>query len=276
MLIQETLQPDQEIRRQVDGKFLIVVNTAGPLEVRAGNKIAVNMDINDRLHLKDQDSGKIEHSISIKNISGGVNDIEILTSELLIDKRTSADLANAVISIAQGERVGIDPNANIVQAVITNAIQIAANQLTGIDPKANIVQLDQAINIADDQLVGIDPVANSVQVTNAIELKGKPKVGIDPACNHVKIKQHQTKYKPLEKIEFDDDDEKITVDENSKRIKLILRAGLDNKKLVWLSDDEDKGIPLEPGERIELSTGKSVTLRGDEDDIVYLAEMVKV
>lgn len=245
MKINWTLKPNETRKIQVDGKYLIVTKTAGRLEITAGGSIPVDMDVNERLHLVG-DSPQ-DRAIIVKNISGGVNDIEIITSDLLIDKRTAADLANALVSIAQGERIGIDPNANIVQAIIQNSLQLAANQVIGIDPQLN-------------------------QVTATLENA----ISINPAANTVRLDKADMLYQALDTINLDDDDEPIVIAGNENRCQLILAAAQNNEGNIWLSDTTGKGVPLYAGERITLNCNQAMAITGEEDDKLFVAEIATV
>lgn len=274
MIIQETLQPSQEIRRQVDGRYLIITQSGGPVEIRAGNKLAVKMDINDRLYLTDE-KGDLQQSIFIKNISGGENAIEIITSELLIDKRTSADLANALVSIAIGQRIGIDPVANIVQASITNAIHLALGQYIGIDPNANEVNLQAGAQ------VGIDPAANTVQaaITNAINLTVGQQIGIDPDANEISLAagseinliHNKRQYNALTTVTITSGTASIAA--NSNREQLMLSADNTNAEKIWLGSTIGQGAYIAPGEKSTIHITETLTLSGTNNDKLYVAEV---
>jgi hypothetical protein len=130
MLRNFILQPDEVKRVQFEGKWLIVTQATGPMELSIGGTTPIIVDEKDRVHLRDISPN--DRAIRIKNISGAVNTIELHTSDLLVDKRTAVDLKNA-IEIAPDQIIGIDQNANIVQAIIQNAICI--------DEKCNTVQV---------------------------------------------------------------------------------------------------------------------------------------
>ncbi len=132
MLREFILQPDEVKRIQFEGKWLIVTQATGPMELTIGGTTPIIVDEKDRIHLRDISPN--DRAIRIKNVSGGVNVVELHTSDLLVDKRTAIDLKNA-IEIAPDQRIGIDPGANIVQAVVQNPVCI--------DLDCNTVQLQQ-------------------------------------------------------------------------------------------------------------------------------------
>jgi hypothetical protein len=121
MLRNFILQPDEVKRVQFEGKWLIVTQATGPMELSIGGTTPIIVDEKDRVHLRDISPN--DRAIRIKNISGGVNTIELHTSDLLVDKRTAIDLKNA-IEIAPDQIIGIDQSANIVQAIVQNPICI--------------------------------------------------------------------------------------------------------------------------------------------------------
>ena len=130
MLRTFTLVPNEVKRIQFEGKWLVVTQATGPIELTIGGTTPIIVDEKDRVHLRDISPN--DRAIRIKNISGGVNAIELHTSDLLVDKRTAIDLKNA-IEIAPDQIIGIDPSANIVQSVIQNPVCI--------DEKCNIVKV---------------------------------------------------------------------------------------------------------------------------------------
>ncbi len=132
MLREFTLQPDEVKRIQFEGKWLIVTQATGPVELTIGGTTPIIVDEKDRIHLRDVSPN--DRAIRIENISGAVNTIELHTSDLLVDKRTAIDVKNA-IEIAPDQIIGIDPNNNIVQAVVQNPVCI--------DESCNTVQLQQ-------------------------------------------------------------------------------------------------------------------------------------
>ena len=278
MLREFTLQPNEEKRIQVEGKFLVVTKAAGPVELTIGGTTPVTVDLHDRVHLRDDSPN--DRSIRIKNISGGVNVFEMHTSDLLVDKRQAIDVKES-IKIAPNQRVGIDPDVNIVQAIIQNAIQI--------DPASNVIRID------DGELIGIDPNANIVQaiIKNAIALEPKQSICIDPECNTVKLNEKSYRYQNLPTIvienknkddddDDDDDDDNgnqtitITIGANPLREQLILTSDHTNAKSVWIGGVEDEGIPLAPDKRIILDTGEAITLAAKKQHRIYVAERIRV
>lgn len=243
MKINWTLNPNESRKIQVDGKYLIVTKTAGRLEVAAGGSIPVDMDINERLHLVG--NSPQDRAITVKNISGGLNEIEIITSDLLIDKKTAADLANALVSIAQGERVGIDPNANIVQAIIQNTVTLAANQLMGINPAANEV---------------VATIQNLI--------------GIDPASNVVTVDQPNKRYNALASRTINAGS--ASIGNKNNRLQLLLTADSNNADVVWLGNTIGEGSPLTAGEKITLDCNRALTLSGTDNDQVHVAEIISL
>jgi len=205
MLREFTLQPNEDKRIQVEGRFLVITQATGPIELTIGGTTPVTVDEKDRIHLRGDSPN--DRAIRIKNVSGGVNTIELHTSDLLIDKRTGVDVQNS-IAIQEDQRIGIDPGANIVQAIVQNPIRfdvdentvkIAKNQCVGIDPKKNKVKakIQNLIGIDPNKntvkaevqnLVGIRPDNNQVRatVTNELVLVPSQLIGIDPDSNQVK------------------------------------------------------------------------------------------
>ncbi|MBX2809392.1 MAG: hypothetical protein KTR20_12255 [Cellvibrionaceae bacterium] len=121
MLREFILQPDEVKRIQFEGKWLIVTQASGPIELTIGGTTPLIVDEKDRVHLRDLSPN--DRAIRIRNVSGAVNSIQLHTSDLLVDKRTAVDLKNA-IEIAPDQIIGIDQNANIVQSIIQNPICI--------------------------------------------------------------------------------------------------------------------------------------------------------
>ena len=121
MLRTFTLQPSETKRIQLEGKWLIVTQATGPMELTIGGTTPIVVDEKDRVHLRGISPN--DRSIRIHNISGAVNTIALHTSDLLVDKRTAVDLKNA-IEIAPDQIIGIDSTRNIVQAVVQNPVCI--------------------------------------------------------------------------------------------------------------------------------------------------------
>ncbi len=124
------LQPNEVKRVQFEGKWLIVTQATGPIELTIGGTTPIIVDEKDRVHLRGISPN--DRAIRINNISGGVNTLVLHTSDLLIDKKTAIDVKNA-IEIAPDQLVGIDSQNNIVQAVVQNPVCI--------DEFCNTVQL---------------------------------------------------------------------------------------------------------------------------------------
>ncbi len=246
-----TLQPDEERKEQVEGQYLVVTRTAGPVELVIGGSTPIEVDINDRVHLNAISPN--DRSIKIRNLSGGVNEFEIHTSDLLVDKRTAADLANALITIAPGERVGIDPAQNIVQSIIQNAITVATGQLIGIDATANDVDatIQNAISIAASQVIGIDSTANTVNVA---------------------LPDRQ--YNDLTSQTITAGTASIAA--NTNREELLLTADTANTATIWLGGTSGQGESLAAGEKVRLSINQALTLTGTNGDQVHVAEIERV
>jgi len=134
MLREFTLQPNEVKRIQFEGRWLIVTQATGPMELTIGGTTPIIVDKKDRVHLRDISPN--DRAIRINNISGGVNTIVLHTSDLLVDKRTAIDVKNA-IEIAPDQLIGIDSQNNIVQAVVQNPVCI--------DEDCNTVQLQKAV-----------------------------------------------------------------------------------------------------------------------------------
>ncbi|MBX2809758.1 MAG: hypothetical protein KTR20_14125 [Cellvibrionaceae bacterium] len=130
MLREFILQPDEVKRIQFEGKWLIVTQASGPIELTIGGTTPIIVDEKDRVHLRDLSPN--DRAIRLKNIAGAMNTIALHTSDLLVDKRTAIDLKNA-IEIAPDQIIGIDQTANIVQAIIQNPVCI--------DEACNTVQI---------------------------------------------------------------------------------------------------------------------------------------
>jgi len=146
MLRNFVLQPNEDKRLQIEGRYLVITQATGPLELTLGGTTPITVDEKDRIHLRGASPN--DRALRIKNVSGGVNTIELHTSDLLIDKRTGVDVQNS-IAIQDDQLVGIDPSANIVQSVVQNPIKLDSNGNT--------------IKIADGQCVGINPEKNTVK-----------------------------------------------------------------------------------------------------------------
>lgn len=243
MLRQFTLQPNEDKKVQFEGQFLVVTQATGPVEFSIGGTTPITVDEKDRIHLRSDSPN--DRAIRLKNISGGVNEIEIHTSDLLVDKRTGTDIKNA-IQIADDQRVGIDPTANIVQAVIQNPIKI--------DPAQN------AITIQPDQCVGIDPNKNQME-----------------------IKQKQKAYENLPTIEFIalpgapvDEPVTQTLAANPQRDLLILTADSHNLEPIWIGGEVGQGVPLLAGERMFLEGNHALDFAAMTHHVMYAAHVVWV
>lgn len=206
MLREFILLANEEKRIQVEGKYLVVTKASGPVELTIGGTTPVTVDLHGRIHLRSQSPN--DRAIRIKNLSGGINQFEIHTSDLLIDKRQAIDVKES-IQIAPNQRIGIDPQTNIVQAIIqnpvkldpsSNTITIEAGQQVGIDPNTNTIKLESGqligfdpnsntIKIETGQLVGIDPNTNTIKayIQHPLTLEQGQAVCIDPNCNTVHI-----------------------------------------------------------------------------------------
>ena len=213
MLREFTLQPDQETKVQVEGKFLVITKSSGPVELVIGGTTPIIVDLHDRIHLRGDSPS--DRAILIKNISGGVNNFEIHTSDLLVDKRQATDVPDS-IQVAPNQRIGIDPDVNIVQSIIQNPVRIDANnntvriladEIIGIDPNSNTVQAfiqnpvhidadNNTVRIQADEIIGIDPNSNTVQAfiqnpiqidtdNNTVRIGADEIIGIDPNSNTV-------------------------------------------------------------------------------------------
>ena len=132
MLREFTLQPDEVKRIQFEGKWLIVTQASGPIELTIGGTTPLVVDEKDRVHLRDLSPN--DRAIRIRNVSGAVNTIQLHTSDLLVDKRTAVDLKNA-IEIAPDQIIGIDADRNVVKSVIQNPVCI--------DEACNTVKLEK-------------------------------------------------------------------------------------------------------------------------------------
>ena len=225
MLRELLLLPDEVKRLQVEGQWLIITQATGPIEITIGGTSPIIVDEKDRVHLRNMSPN--DRSIRVRNISGATNLVELHTSDLLVDKQTAVNIKDAIF-IAPDQQVGIDPNSNIVQAVVQNA------------------------------------------------------VCIDEQCNTVKLQQDNITYYPLPTVVFSaavggDNEEIVTdkavIDANSQRQQLILTANPSNQQPVWLGGEKNTGTPLLPGEKLTLATHEALTLLGQIDDWVYVAEL---
>ncbi|MBX2809955.1 MAG: hypothetical protein KTR20_15145 [Cellvibrionaceae bacterium] len=260
MLRQFTLQPNEDKRLQIEGRYLIVTQATGPLELSLGGTTPITVDEKDRVHLRDTSPN--DRALRIKNISGGVNAVEFHTSDLLIDKRTGVDVKNA-IQIADDQQIGIDPQNNIVQSIVQNPVRIDASQNT--------------ITIADEQCIGIDPNKNTVTLAPA------QTVGIDSLNNHVRVMRTHTVFQPLPTIEFispdgNAEDEPIseTIAANPQRQSLTLSASEENFNPIWLGNVEEQGTPLFPGEKFTVHSANAINLVALTGQVLYLSETVIV
>lgn len=243
MLRQFTLQPNEDKRIQFEGQFLVVTQATGPIEMSIGGTTPITVDEKDRIHLRGTSPN--DRAIRLKNISGGVNDIEIHTSDLLVDKRQGVDVNNA-IQIAEDQRIGIDPQANIVQSIVQNPIKIDKDENT--------------IKIEKNQCVGIDPKKNLVNVL------------------------HKRKdFKSLPTIEFmagpgTPTDQVIiqNIPENKQRDLLILTADSNNFEAIWLGGTVGEGIPLFAGERLFIESCNKINLAALTDHKLYAAQVLWV
>jgi len=163
MLRTFSLQPNEDKRLQVEGRWLIVTQATGPVELSIGGTTPITVDEKDRVHLRDLSPN--DRAIRIKNVSGVVNELEIHTSDLLIDKRTAVDLQNA-IEIAPDQLIGIDPGANGVQAVIRNPIELVDDQQVCINPDCNVVRVENvSLRYQPLPVVIFDATTPTVEIT---------------------------------------------------------------------------------------------------------------
>jgi len=191
--------------------------------------------------------------VRIKNRSGGENTFEIHTSDLLVDKRTGVDVNNEIL-IAAEQRIGIDPESNIVQAVIQNPIKIDDSQNT--------------VSIAARQSIGIDKANNHVkaEITQPVKIEDGLNVTVD------QIKPFKTRYRDLNTITLQNGPRIIRSD--AHRITLFVVADRKNTQAVWLSESPEKGLPLWPGERIALNANEDLRVVGKPKETVFLGEIV--
>ncbi len=266
MLREFVLQANEDKRLQIEGRYLVVTQATGPIELSIGGTTPVTVDQNDRIHLRNESPN--DRAVRIKNVSGGVNYIELHTSDLLIDKRTGVDVTNAIV-IAEDQRIGIDPQANIVQAIIQNPVKI--------DPNSNTV------TIAKDQCVGIDPKKNSVKakLTQPVAIADNQLIGIHPTKNKVEVIRKGKLYQAMPTLEFtapqgDPPDTLIkkTIEPNTIRELLILTADTNNSQPVWLGGQEGQGTPVFPGDRLFVEGNHGLTLAAKPDHKLYIAEII--
>ena len=241
MLREFTLQPNEDKRLQVEGKYLVVTQATGPLELTIGGTTPITVDEKDRIHLRSESPN--DRAIRIKNVSGGTNTIELHTSDLLVDKRTGTDIKNE-IQIAEDQRIGIDPQSNIVQAVIQNPVKI--------DDKQNTVKLYK------NTCVGIDGKKNKVEVIR----KGK-------------------EYKALPAIIFTADPNdppnqliQQNIAANVHRDVAVVTADPNNAEPIWLGESELQGVPLFPGDRLFIEGENKLTFSAKSGHTMYAAEIV--
>ena len=65
----------------------------------------------------------------------------------------------------------------------------------------------------------------------------------------------------------------VVIAGNPLRQRLLLKAAPSNRGVVWLGED-NTGIPLFPGNERELATNAMITITGQVDDQLYLAELI--
>jgi len=241
MLRQFTLQPNEDKRLQIEGKFLVVTQATGPVELSIGGTTPITVDEKDRIHLRSESPN--DRAIRIKNVSGGTNTLELHTSDLLVDKRTGTDIKNQ-IQIADDQRIGIDPQANIVQAVIQNPVKIDSSQNT--------------IKIAKSQCVGIDPKKNQVDI----------------------LRKHKT-FNALPRLVFSsesgvsiDDPIVLSISKNDHRDVLLITANSNNLEPIWIGGEFEQGMPLFPGDRLFIEGQNEIQFSALTDHVLYAAEVV--
>ena len=294
MLREFTLQPNEDKRIQVEGQFLVITQATGAVELTIGGTTPITVDEKDRIHLRGDSPN--DRAIRIKNVSGAVNTIELHTSDLLVDKRTGVNVTNS-LSIAEDQIIGIDPNANIVQALIQNAVRI--------DPNGN------TITIAPGQSIGIDPLNNTVSaeiqnpvtvesitntvntaLTTPVDIAPNQTIGISPQQNTVALAPDQTigirgqvelqrrrkRVLPIDAIELRPNPggtASNAIPANSAREKLIITAR-NNTNDVWIGGALGQvgvGLPLANGERVEMEVTDYMTVVCDSDADVYAVEI---
>ena len=298
MLRKFTLQPDDDKKIQLEGKFLVVTQATGPIELTIGGTTPITVDEKDRIFMRGESPN--DRAVRIKNVSGGVNEIELHTSDLLVDKRASIDVKNS-IAIADDQRIGIDPQSNIVQAIIQNAIQIDPNSNTvkaevqnpvAIDSNQNSVSIENAISLFPGQSIGIDPNQNQVTVENALALLPGQTVqaeiinGVTLAPDqsiNLNLAQPAKQTLPISSMIFENPafgpDDIMTINQagNSQRETLILTADRNNVDPVWLGNTVELfGTPIYPGDRLEVAATNEVTLSARIGQRLYLSEVVTV
>jgi len=308
MLRNFTLQPNEDKRLQIESQFLVVTQATGPIELSIGGTTPITVDEKDRIHLRSDSPN--DRALRIKNVSGGINAIELHISDLLVDKRAGVDVKNS-IAIADDQRIGIDPGANIVRAVIQNpiriddkenTIKIAKNQCVGINPKKNTVkaEIQNAVGIKPDQndvkaevknnltlvpgqSLGIDPDKNSVkaEVTNVITLKENQAIGIHADQNQVDVKRKDKVYRAMPTLSFQTPQGgdialpiEFTIGENKERESLILTADTNNLAPIWLGGTQGEGTPLFPGDRLFIEGNSGLPFSALTDHLLYVAEIV--
>ncbi len=275
MLRQFTLQPNEDKRIQFEGRFLVVTQATGPVELSIGGTTPITVDEKDRIHLRGESPN--DRAIRIKNVSGGVNELEIHTSDLLVDKRTGVDVKNA-IQIADDQLVGIDPGANIVQSIIQNPVRIDSNENTIKIEKSQCVGIDIKKNTVKSVVqnpVRIDPNENAVKI-----VKGQC-VGIDPKKNQVDVIRKSKEFKTLPTAIFEapansppDFEVEHVVNANHKRDLLVVTADANNLAPIWIGGEVSKGVPLFAGDRLFLEGQNYFVFVGKADHIMYIAEIV--
>jgi len=307
MLRNFVLQPDEDKRLQIEGQFLVVTQATGPVELSIGGTTPITVDEKDRIHLRSGSPN--DRALRIKNVSGGINTIELHTSDLLVDKRAGVDVKNS-IAIADDQRIGIDPQANIVQSIIQNpvridndenTVKIEKGQCVGIDPKKNKVlayiknpigikpdenqvraDITNELTLVKGQAFGIDKDQNAVKatLTHPVELKENQTVGINPDKNQVEVKRKGKQYQALPTLQFMtpqdgviDDPIQLLVDQNPKRESLILTADTNNLSPVWIGGIFGEGTPLLPGDRLFIDGENAITFAALTDHLVYVAEI---
>ncbi len=312
MLRQFILEPDEDKRLQVEGRYLVVTQATGPIELTIGGTTPVTVDEKDRIHMRGDSPNS--RALRIKNVSGGVNTIELHTSDLLIDKRSGVDVKNS-IAIADDQRIGIDPSANIVQAVVQNPIQLDANGNTvKIDSQENTIKIDPNENTVKSEIqnavaldvnnntIKIDSDVNTVKAEvqnpisfdggqNSVKIEGDQLIGIDPNANEViatingpvQLQDNLVvsvdasikaprRFQALTTVTIADSNVHA-VEQQHVREQLFLTASDENAGPIWLADTPQKGLPIKPGEKIVINTEQRVVFVGTSGDSVYVAEV---
>ncbi len=301
MLRQFTLQPNEDKRLQVEGRFLVITQATGPIELTIGGTTPVTVDEKDRIHMRGDSPNN--RAIRIRNVSGGVNDIELHTSDLLVDKRAGVDVKNS-IAIADDQRIGIDPGANIVQAIVQNpirfdvdenAVKIEDGQCVGIDPDKNTVKaiIQNLIGFKPDQnqvkatithdlilkpgqKIGIDPNAN--QVNALVTIKANQLVGINPDKNTVKVTRQEKEVNNLPTLDFEvvapETMAELFITANNLRDSVILTADVNNAEPVWLGGTKGEGTPIFPGDRMFIEGTNKLFFVAPDSHALYASEVV--